>query len=226
MYSEKRSRDNYRRLNSFGDTTYNYVVGSYSPNSCDTQYELVRVQSANYSPWKPLQEEVWTSYYNREDPFEAERQKEMAFRNGMNQNSQNVNSANLGSRMVLPQGGQPNPQVPQGMQQEFMNRMMAQQLQQVPSQVQINQQGQFAGAQPPNSRVPFREWNDKRFIQLDNSCPSCVNDNKDCSDNECSLGDYSYMLQPACSAIKPCMKSRDHANALGRRPSFVITAPI
>lgn len=178
MYSEK---NGYARLNNYGGKLFNTVVGSLTPDQCDMQYELVRVQSSPFNPWYPIKEEVWTSYYNQEDPWNAEREKE-------NMLKQRLASQMPPPKFVLPQ--QHNKQFDSTL---FQNRLMSQQL----------------GQQPPNN---------KQFIELNNSCSSCVNKNGDCKDEN----EYSFCYAPACSTMKQCV--RDNSNMLGRKHLCTVVA--
>lgn len=206
MYSQKHSRENFKRLGNYGNNTFNYVVGSYEPNECDVQYDLVRVQNSPFNPWAPVKQEVWTNYYNQEDPWAAERQKEQSMRQQRVSGGPYVPT----SRGVLPQGGQPNPNVPVQNQQQFMNRMMGNQLGQ-PRDVQFNQDGEVAVNDPRR----------KVFFDVPGTCPSCVEGNSDCMDTTTFA-----CFAPACSTMKPCIRD---ANYYVNRPpqvNSVVIAPI
>ena len=188
MYSQK---NGYARLNNYGGKLFNNVVGSLSPDHCDMQYELVRVQSSPFNPWYPIKEEVWSSYYNQEDPWNAERTKEQALKQ--------LSSQMPPPKFVIPQYS--NQQIDNTL---FQNRLLAQQLGQ-PTQKSLQQ------------FVPVNN----QFVELNNSCSSCVDKNKDCND-DC---DYSFCYAPACSTMKPCV--RDNASLAGRKQlCTVVTAPI
>lgn len=187
MYSQK---NGYARLNNYGGKLFNNVVGSVSPDQCDMQYELVRVQSSPFNPWYPIREEVWSSYYNQEDPWSAEREKELALKQ-------------LSSQMPPPKFVMPQQYTQQIDETNFKNRLLSQQL------------GQ-PNVQNLKNFVPTNQ-----FVELNNSCSSCVDKNKDCKD-DC---EYSFCYAPACSTMKPCV--RDNASLAGRKQiCTVVTAPI
>jgi len=234
------SPNGHRRLNNFGNSTFNYVVGSYNPNECDVQYDLVRVQNSTFNPWTPIKEEVWTSYYNKEDPWGAERQKEMRMNNeirvnndpsvyhnlrgvvGNNNNLRNgMNSNN--QRVVVNQVPQTNgtPQLRPDQIKLFQNRLMSQQISQPDMPLNLPPPSMASYIPPAElQELPFRTTDERTFFNLPSTCSSCVENNGDCKDN---LDGMQYCFSPACSTMREC---RDYSNRAGKRTWAVVTAPI
>ena len=72
----------YATLSDYGGCCLTATAGSYDSNCCDFQYELVRLRTAPYDPWYPVQPvaEKRTSYYGVNDPWAAEQEAERRFR--------------------------------------------------------------------------------------------------------------------------------------------------
>lgn len=204
---QKQFPNGYKRLNNYGSTTINNVVGKYDPNKCEMQYELVRVQSSPYNPWYPIQEEMLVSAYEKEDPWAAERAKE----NALNMPPPKYvypQQQSQQQHLILQQQSNKQPVVTPSQQNLFVNRLNGQQL------------GNGHVVLPSINQTPFRENVDNRFVNLRDSCPSCVQNNEDCCDKSI---DVQSCFAPACSSMRDC---RDYSNRAGKPQWCVVTAPI
>ena len=103
--------------------------------------------------------------------------------------------------------------------------LVQQQQQNVPLPIRQQQQQQNVPLpmrqqqQQQNVPLPMRQQQ-PQYFNLQNSCPSCVSNNKDCDD----CNEYgSICFAPACSTMKDC---RSYAPREAKRPWCVVTAPI
>lgn len=217
MYKQKNRNNNFRRIDNFDGLTYNNGVPTYDPSDCDcdVQFELVRVQTSPFNPWYPIvQEEVRTSYYDKEDPWKTEQLREQMIGN-INPNFKQQSAP----QSVLYQTNNNQVTFPQ---QQQINQMYGKFMPPTPPSQQQQNMYQFRPANNGVQQLPNGVGAGGKMIlnMPNNSCG--FNGKSDTQDSDCE-GKYATCFSPACSSTREC---RDYNGRSLNKPYWsVIVSP-